>query len=149
MKLLGGVELVVDGRAIDPAQAYTYKGTMFSGVPNLVGVFGYTNTSWTLKADLASAWVCRLLRHMQRHGHAQCVARIDDAERAGTPWIDLTSGYVQRAVGRLPRQGAHAPWRLHQSYLRDIAVLRYGRIDDGVLRFDARPDEAAPVRAAA
>ena len=149
MKLLGGVELVVDGRRVDPAQAYSYKGTMFSGVPNLVGVFGYTNTSWTLKADLASEWVCRLLRHMQRHGHVQCVARIDDAQKIEAPWIDLTSGYVQRALARLPKQGAHAPWRLSQSYLRDIAVLRYGRIDDGVLQFDAAREVPATLGATA
>jgi cation diffusion facilitator CzcD-associated flavoprotein CzcO len=146
MKLLGGAELTVDGRVVDPATAYSYKGTMLSGVPNLAGVFGYTNTSWTLKADLAAEWVCRLLRHMRRRGHRQCVAHIDASERCERPWVDLTSGYVQRAIPRLPKQGAHPPWRLSQSYLRDIAVLRYGRIDDGVLQFDA-PREPAPAAA--
>ena len=149
MKLLGGVELVVDGCLVDPAKAYSYKGTMFSGVPNLVGVFGYTNTSWTLKADLASEWVCRLLGHMRRHGHVRCVPQIDPGQMVETPWIDLSSGYVKRAVARLPKQGARSPWRLNQSYLRDIVALRFGRIDDGVLRFDAVGQAASTEKLAA
>jgi len=145
MRLFGGVELVVDGRAVDLATTYSYKGTMLSGIPNLAGIFGYTNASWTLKADLSSAWVCRVLNHMRRRGHAQCVPCIDESDMVEMPWVDFSSGYVRRALASLPRQGASAPWRLNQNYLIDIGVLRFGRIDDGVLRFAAKAEAVVQV----
>jgi cyclohexanone monooxygenase len=139
---LGSMALHVDGRPVDLSQTISYKAQMLSGVPNLVYTFGYTNASWTLKADLTAAWTCRLLRHMDRHGYAVAtpVAKGNIEPR---PFLDLSSGYVQRASAELPKQGSHGPWRITQDYLRDLLTLRFGRIADGTLRFDRAPAPAA------
>lgn len=136
LQLFGGATLVVDGKVIDPSRAMSYKGMMLSGMPNCALAFGYTNASWTLKADLTAAWVCRLLRHMDARGQAIAVAR-RDPEVAEAPFLDFSSGYVERARHILPKQGARKPWRVYQNYLRDLLTIRYGRVDDGVLRFGA------------
>jgi cyclohexanone monooxygenase len=136
LKLFGGATLVVDGRVIDPSRAMSYKGMMLSGVPNCALAFGYTNASWTLKADLTAAWVCRLLRYMDARGQAIAVAQRDPSV-AEAPFLDFSSGYVERARHLLPKQGARKPWQVYQNYLRDLLTLRLGRIDDGVLRFGA------------
>jgi cation diffusion facilitator CzcD-associated flavoprotein CzcO len=141
--VLGGVRLSVDGEAVDPAERLSYKGMMLSGVPNLAIAFGYTNASWTLKADLTHEYVCRLLAHMDRHGFAQCTPENDDPSIAREPFIDFSSGYVQRAIDKFPKQGSRAPWRLYQNYALDILALRYGQIDDGAMRFSRRPAETA------
>jgi len=134
LQVLSGLQIRVDGQSVDPAATITYKGMMYSEVPNLASCFGYTNASWTLKSDLTCEYVCRLLNHMTRHGHRQCTPRRGDA---GTeqPWIDFSSGYFQRSLHLFPKQGARTPWRLHQNYLRDILLLRYGKLQDGVLEF--------------
>jgi cation diffusion facilitator CzcD-associated flavoprotein CzcO len=137
MLVLGGVELSVDGREIAIAETYSYKGMMLSGVPNLALAFGYTNASWTLKADLTATFVCRLLNHMQRVGARQCLPCADDAPMAVAPWVDFSSGYFQRALDQLPKQGSKKPWKLNQNYLADLVTLRYGAVDDGVMRFSA------------
>ncbi len=133
----GGVQLSVDGKAVDAAQALQYKGLMLSDVPNFAATFGYTNASWTLKADLSAEYVCRLLNYMRKRGHAQCMPHNDDPTLATLPWMDFSSGYLQRSLDQFPKQGTRDPWRLHQNYLRDIRLLRFGRIDDGTLRFAA------------
>jgi cation diffusion facilitator CzcD-associated flavoprotein CzcO len=133
LRLLGGMELLVDGTPVALGQALTYRGTMLSDVPNLALATGYTNATWTLKCELTARWVCRLLAYMARHGIARCTPRRPPREMRESPAIELTSGYVQRALGRLPRQGPRPPWRLHQSYFRDAFHLRWSRIDDGVL----------------
>lgn len=130
----GGIEFDVDGRRFEPGGAVSYKGMMAAGVPNLVSTFGYTNASWTLKSDLVAAYVCRLLNHMQRHGYARCVP-VADAQMPTEPWVDFSSGYLQRSIAQFPRQGVRPPWKLNQNYLKDIALLRFGRVDDGVLQF--------------
>jgi monooxygenase len=135
LQMFGGMRLTVDGRRIDPAHTLTYKGLMFSGVPNFASCFGYTNASWTLKADLSSQYVCRLLNQLQRTGFAYCVPRNNDPSVTAQPWVDFSSGYFQRAAHLLPKQGAQLPWKLHQNYLRDILLLRHGKLDDGVLAF--------------
>ena len=129
---LGKVALSLDGRPIEPSQAMTYKGMMLSDVPNLMLVFGYTNASWTLKADLSSAWLVRLLKRMDRAGARVAVARRDPGV-ADLPFLDFTSGYVQRALPVLPKQGTRPPWRLYQNYWLDLLTLRFGRIEDGTL----------------
>ncbi|WBB80762.1 NAD(P)/FAD-dependent oxidoreductase [Micromonospora sp. WMMD882] len=129
---LGGLTLTVDGEPVDPAGTVAYKGMMLSGVPNLALTLGYTNASWTLKADLVAGYVCRLLRHMDRHGHRACTPLAPDTTDL-RPIIDLTSGYVRRSVDALPRQGPVPPWRLHQNYLRDRWLLRHGPVDDAVV----------------
>jgi monooxygenase len=132
VRILGGAELVVDGQPVDPATTMAYKAMMFSDLPNLALSFGYTNASWTLKADLTSEYVCRLLNHMDRHRYRICVPRRDPSVEE-EPFLDFSSGYVQRAISTLPRQGDRAPWKLYQNYVLDRALIKRGKIDDGVL----------------
>jgi monooxygenase len=141
---IGGVELSVDGEPVDPPQRMTYKGMMLSGVPNMAFTVGYTNASWTLKADLTSEYVCRLLRHMDAHGHRRCVPEADPSV-GEQPFSSFTSGYVLRSLDQLPKQGTKKPWKLRQNYLFDIRTIRRGPIDDGAMRFDS--SEAGTVAA--
>jgi cation diffusion facilitator CzcD-associated flavoprotein CzcO len=136
VQMMGGAEVTVDGEPLVLGQAVTYKSVMLDGVPNATLVFGYTNASWTLKADLACEYTCRLLNHMRTRGYTQVVAHASDADRGTGSVLDaLDSGYVRRARGLLPRQGTSPPWKVRNDYLRDVPVLRYGPIDDGVLQF--------------
>jgi monooxygenase len=132
---LGGMQLSVDGRSVNPADTLSYKGSMYSGIPNLASAFGYTNASWTLKAELTCDYVCRLINYMDRTGSKVCVPQNDDPTVELEPWLNLNSGYIQRVADKLPKQGSKLPWKLHQNYVRDILNLRHGKIDDGVLRF--------------
>jgi cyclohexanone monooxygenase len=134
LSVLGGAAIRVDGQHYAPNQAMAYKGMMLSDMPNSVMSFGYTNASWTLKADLTAAWVCRLLNYMDRKGQAIAVARRDPGVEA-QPFLSFTSGYVQRAKALLPHQGARRPWQVYQNYLQDMLTIRFGRIADGVMRF--------------
>jgi len=140
MILLGGVEVVVDGARVDLFRSMSYKGMMFSGVPNLAAAFGYTNASWTLKADLTSGYVCRLLQYMDCRGVQICTPTKTE-EVAEMPFLDFSSGYVQRASDVLPRQGTTKPWKLHQNYVRDLVTVRYGRVDDGTMVFARKQRE--------
>jgi monooxygenase len=135
LRLFGGIGLEVDGAAVDPARLLVYKGMMCSDVPNLAFAVGYTNASWTLKADLTSEYVCRLLRYMDAKGYAACVPRRTDPDLAELPLIDFSSGYVQRAAPHMPRQGARRPWRLYQNYALDLIALRYLGLDDRAMQF--------------
>jgi monooxygenase len=135
---LGGLQLTVDGRDIQLPETMAYKGTMLSGVPNFALTIGYTNASWTLKADLVSDYVCRLLRYMDRHGYDVCVPVKDDPAVAERPLLDFAAGYILRSMHEFPKSGSRAPWRLGMSYLNDVVTFRHGRIDDGVLRFSRR-----------
>ena len=132
---LGGMELAVDGEEVAIPETVGYKGMMLSDVPNLAFAVGYTNASWTLKADLTCEYVCRLLNHMGEHGYRQVTPRNDDPELGREPFIDFNSGYVLRAIDRFPKQGTRVPWRLHQNYFRDIVALRRGELEDGALEF--------------
>ncbi len=148
---LGGIELTVDGEELDVPRKMTYKGMMLSGVPNMAFTVGYTNASWTLKADLTSEYVCRLLNHMDAHGYERCVAEVDPSV-SEQPLLDFTSGYVQRSLDHFPKQGSKEPWKLRQNYVFDIRTIRRGAIDDGAMRFSAgapreRPAEALSTRA--
>jgi cation diffusion facilitator CzcD-associated flavoprotein CzcO len=137
MVAFGDIELTVDGEQVKPHDLTVYKGMMFSDVPNLAWCVGYTNNSWTLRADLTSQYVCRLLNHMDRHGFTQCAPHVvaGSAGAGERPLLDLTSGYIQRAAANLPHQGNKAPWLYRQNYLRDLATMRLGKVDDGVMRF--------------
>jgi cation diffusion facilitator CzcD-associated flavoprotein CzcO len=135
LKVLNGVALTVDGRKVDPGQTLSYKGMMYEGVPNLASAFGYTNASWTLKCDLTCEYVCRLLNQMARTGARQVTPRNADPGIERQPWLDFSSGYVQRAMEKFPKQGTKAPWKLHQNYALDLMSLRYAKLDDGVLEF--------------
>lgn len=132
---LGGVTFSVDGQPWEPGRSITYKGMMFKDVPNLAQATGYTNASWTLKCDLTSLYVCRLINHMDRHGYRFCTPHNDDPDLAELPFVDFSSGYIQRAIDKFPKQGSKAPWKLYQNYARDIVSLRFGTVEDGVMRF--------------
>jgi hypothetical protein len=146
MQVFNGIAFTVDGAAIDPAKTFSYKGMMYSDMPNMASSFGYTNASWTLKCDLTCEYVTRLLNHMDRTGLRQCTPRNTDPDLGEEPWLDFSSGYVQRAIDRFPKQGAKKPWKQHQNYAMDLMALRYGGIDDGVMRFT---NPAPPVAKAA
>jgi cyclohexanone monooxygenase len=137
LNVLGGIAISVDGSAFNPNQAMCYKGMMLSDLPNCAMTFGYTNASWTLKADLTGAYVCRLLHYMDRHGKAIAVARrAPDVQPQA--FLSFTSGYVQRAQDLLPKQGSRRPWQVYQNYLQDLVTIRFGRVADGVMRFGAK-----------
>lgn len=139
MRLMSGVEMVVDGVPVDLSERMTYKGMMLSDVPNSALAIGYTNASWTLKCELIHRYVCRLLNYMDEHGYVQATPRHTDPSVTPEPVIDFTSGYVQRALPRLPSQGSRPPWKLYQNYLLDMLTFRFGRLDDGAMTF-RRPE---------
>ncbi len=145
---MGGIALTIDGQATEINKAVTYKGTMLTGIPNLSFVFGYTNASWTLKADLICAYICRLLNYMDKQGFRQVTPHLNDPEVEDLPLLDLSSGYVLRALDRFPRQGSKLPWRLYQNYLFDMLLIRFGAIKDEALEFK-RADSHANVGEAA
>jgi monooxygenase len=147
LQVLNGLALSVDGVAIVPGKALSYKGMMYSDVPNLASSFGYTNASWTLKCDLTCEYVCRLLNRMARTGMRQCTPRNNDPSIGEEPWLDFSSGYVQRSIAMFPKQGNKAPWKLHQNYARDLMNLRFATVDDGVMQF-SNPAPAESRRAA-
>ena len=135
LKLFSGMQLVVDGAPVELPKTLVYKGMMFSDVPNFAYAVGYTNASWTLKCDLTAEYVCRLLNHMDQHGYDVCTPRVRDANIEDEPVIDFNSGYVLRGLDSLPRQGSKTPWRLHQNYVKDLRMMRYGRVEDGTMEF--------------
>jgi monooxygenase len=143
LQVFGGVKLSVDGHDVALPEAMAYKSMMLSGVPNYAFTVGYTNASWTLKADLVSEYVCRLLAHMDQHGYAQCTPTNDDPSIVEAPLLDFTAGYVQRSVHLFPKQGSRAPWRLGMNYAQDLVTLRHGRVDDGAMRFSSPQPGAA------
>ena len=150
MVALGKIKLTVDGEPVDPHDTFVYKGMMLSGVPNLAWCIGYTNNSWTLRSDLTSQYVCRLLNHLDSTGTSICVPEIDPAEydAPSRPVVDLSSGYIRRAANILPRQGSYGPWRLRQNYPRDYLSLRYSTLEDGSMHFRPKqePVPAGPHR---
>lgn len=138
VQLMGGASLRVDGKWVDLGNTVAYKGMMYSDVPNLASIFGYTNASWTLKAELIAQYVCRLINHMNAHEVDTCVPRLRDGEHGELPAIGLTSGYLQRATDMLPKQGRRKPWVFYQNYLRDLRLMRWGSVDDDAMRFERR-----------
>jgi monooxygenase len=141
--MMGGIDLVVDGRPVDVSETVAYKGMMLSGVPNFAFAVGYTNASWTLKVDLVSDYVCRLLRYMGEQGYRQVAPQRPGPSDELRPLIDLTSGYVQRSIEQLPKQADRAPWQLHQNYRRDVALFRRGDLDDEGVEFTRAPATAS------
>jgi len=153
MLALGAVQLVIDGTPINPGREFIYKGTMLSNIPNFAFCIGYTNAAWTLRADLASTYVCRVLNHMDRHGYRTCRPTCESALLEARPLLGLTSGYVMRSAADLPKSATRAPWLIRQNYIRDMLTMKVGRLEDGVLTFSktaalTRADIAEEVRAA-
>ncbi|OBI53675.1 FAD-containing monooxygenase EthA [Mycobacterium kyorinense] len=143
MQLLGGVQPSRNGKPIDLTSLMTYKGLMFSGIPNFAITFGYTNASWTLKADLVSEFVCRLLNYMDAKGFDTVEPQHPGAGVDELPFMDFTPGYFRRSMHLLPKSGSQAPWRLKQNYLLDMRLIRYGRVDEKALRFTKHPASVA------
>ncbi len=144
--VLGEMQFSVDGAPVDFGKTWSYKGMMYSGVPNLVSTFGYINASWTLRADLTCEYVCRLVNHMTETRTRQATPRLREMDRnmPARPWIDdFSSGYMQRMMDRFPKQGDHEPWINPQNYTRDKQMIRYGALEDGALIFDNRAQDAA------
>jgi monooxygenase len=147
MVAFGDVEISVDGHHVDPAKTLNYKGTMFSGIPNLAATIGYTNASWTLKAELTCDYICRVLNYMDKKAYRVCVPQNDDPSITNEPWLNLSSGYIQRAADRMPKQGSKTPWKLHQNYVRDIMNLKFSSVNDGVLRYTSCSTELSALLA--
>jgi cation diffusion facilitator CzcD-associated flavoprotein CzcO len=139
---LGGIAVSVDGQATDLSKAMTYKGMMLSDVPNFAFTLGYTNASWTLKADLTAEYICRLLAHMDAHGYRRCVPRVTDPSIVEEPLMPLMAGYVLRSVDQLPKQGSKEPWKLRMNYPIDLRALRFGSIEDGAMQFSSPAPQA-------
>jgi cation diffusion facilitator CzcD-associated flavoprotein CzcO len=138
MVILGEVDLVVDGEAIDPTQIFIYKGFAYSGIPNLCTAGGYVNASWTLRVDLIAHYVCRLLNHMESVGARQCTPRLRPSDHDMDPRRLLegfTPGYIDRVMDQFPKQGDREPWLNSQDYFVDRARLLESPIDDGVMEF--------------
>lgn len=135
LNVFGGAQLSLDGEPVVSGDLVTYKGMMFGGVPNLAVTTGYTNSSWTLKADLVSEYIGRLMSYMDERQYVECVPELDDPAMGRENAINFTSGYVQRASHFLPKQGDRWPWKLAQNYALDIRQLRFGKLNDGVMRF--------------
>lgn len=135
LQALGGMSLRVDSEKIDIGSTVNYKGMTLSNVPNFAWTVGYTNASWTLKADLTAHYVCRLLNHMEKHGYQTCVPVRDPEDEETESILDLASGYILRSKHVIPKQGKKQPWKNHQNYLSDLLHLKFERVDDGVMQF--------------
>ncbi len=135
LKFAGGINFIVDDQQLDPSKLISYKGSMFSNVPNFVGIVGYTNASWTLKSDLVGRYVCRLLNYMDKHDKTHCVPRLKNPKMETISAIDFSSSYVLRALDYLPKQGAKFPWKLDQNYLKDTYSLKYSNLEDQFIEF--------------
>ena len=145
VQLLGGVQVTVDGKQFQPKQHMTYKGVLVQDVPNAAIIIGYTNASWTLKADIASEYICRVLKHMDANGYGQMVPQDDGDNMVENETVmgGLNSGYVKRAVDQLPKQGRKSPWKVLQDYVRDVPMLRFSPIEDGALKFTGKVERPA------
>ncbi|ASP38964.1 FAD-containing monooxygenase EthA [Bacterioplanes sanyensis] len=149
IQMLGGMEVFVDGNAFEPNSSMSYRGVMFENLPNMAMVFGYTNASWTLKADLISRYVCRLLRHMDHKGVRQVVPQVASGDIQRSPFIDMQSGYIARVKDQLPKQGSRRPWKLYQNYFLDMLLLKFANMDDPSLHYSSprTKDELEPSQA--
>jgi monooxygenase len=149
LQALGGTTLSVDGRKVRLSDTLAYRGMMLSGVPNFALTIGYTNASWTLKADLTAEYICRLLDHMRARGYRECVP-VEGPGVQRRPLIDLNSSYVQRSIQDFPSQGSQRPWKVRQNYTLDRHDLRSSELEDGVMQFSrgaVTADAPVPVTA--
>lgn len=146
--MIGGIGVTVDGEEVDVSTRMAYKGMMLEGVPNFAFAIGYTNASWTLKADLTGEYVARLLTTMDELGQRQCTPVNRDPSVTQAPLLDFAAGYVQRSADHLPRAGSKAPWRVRMNYAYDVVALRFGKIDDGTMEFSSPARDEAPTLAA-
>lgn len=148
LQFLGGMSVSVDGKAIDPQAHFSYRGAMISDIPNMTNVFGYTNASWTLRADLISEYMCRILNLLEHDTYVEA-RPVPQGVSVGADFVDFSSGYFQRALHKFPKQGTAAPWIITQNYARDIFLMRHGTIEDGSLIFRRAHETVAEVAALA
>jgi monooxygenase len=147
LEVLGGIGVSVDGKPVDFSKTLSYKGVMLSDVPNLASVFGYINASWTLKADLICSYVARLIKYMDKNGYAQVTPRHPEPSMPTAGFVEhFSSGYMQRSISKLPKQGAKAPWRVKQNYFADMMHLKYAGIPNAALEFSKLTNAGAPKR---
>lgn len=146
LQFMNGVEVSVDGRAVNGGELLNYKGVMVSNVPNLAITFGYTNASWTLKADITSEYVCRLLNHMDAKGYTHAVPYLRAMPNETEPFVDFSSGYFQRVMHEFPRQHTEAPWRINHNYMLDRKILLKDPVVDGVMAFGTAADASTERR---
>lgn len=144
LQFIGGAEVTVDGEKQNMHDLLNYRGAMVSNIPNMTAVFGYTNASWTLRADLTSEYMCKVLNHLERENYVEARPVADGVE-AASDFLDFSSGYVQRAMERFPQQGKDAPWLITQNYARDIFLMRHGKLEDGALIFRRAHESVAEV----
>lgn len=135
LQILGNATLSVDEQPYDISQAVAYRSLMFRDLPNAAMIFGYTNSSWTLKADLGAEYICRLFAYMDKKGMRQVTPRLHDKNMGTRPFLDFDAGYVQRALSKFPKQGTKMPWKIKQNYLFDIFMLKTSKFNDGTLEF--------------
>lgn len=133
--VVSNFDLEVDGKLVDFSKTVSYKGCLFSDIPNMNLAFGYTNASWTLKCDMVSQYICRLINYMDKNGYTQCCPRQNDPNLKLEPYFDFTPGYILRVLDRLPKTGSKAPWRVEQSYYYDKDIFEKSALDDGVIEF--------------
>ncbi|MFT6942064.1 MAG: monooxygenase [Nitriliruptoraceae bacterium] len=143
IKMLGGITVEVDGEQVHQSDKMTYRGIMFSDIPNFAMIFGYVNVSWTRKVDIAAQWLVRVLHEMDRRGADTVVATGGEEFATDDPFTEMSSGYMQRASGMFPMQGSEAPWRNQSNVLLDTVRLRLRSLDDGFLRFTSGPPDGA------
>jgi len=129
------MKVTVDGDEYVPSQKMVYKGMMLSGVPNFAFTVGYTNASWTLKADITSAYICRLLNHMRSKKYSICRPVLDSSVEVDDSLMGLSSGYVTRAQELMPKQGKDAPWKLNNNYIKDQIQLSLTSLEDSCMHF--------------
>lgn len=139
LQFMSDLSVAVDGEAVHFPDTMTYKGMMFSGVPNLAITMGYTNASWTLKSDLICGYLSRILKHMDKHGYSRAMPVLGSEPLPEDDYLDLTSGYVKRAMSQFPKQSTVKPWRLYQNYVLDYLALKWGSIEDSAMQFARRP----------
>ena len=138
LNFFGNAEIMVDNRLVKSGDLLNYKGMMFSGIPNMLSSFGYTNASWTLRCDLTSAYLCRLLKYMDKKNYDEVTPTVDADNIELDPLLDFSSGYITRKYDELPKQGKQDPWRMYQNYIKDIFLVKYGSVADDGLVFHRR-----------
>lgn len=148
VQILGKIQVSVDGKPFKPGQSMSYRGVMFENLPNMAMIFGYTNASWTLKADLISNWICRLLNHMDKRGVRQVTPRNHNPAVQRLPFIDMQSGYIARVRDQIPQQGDTRPWKLYQNYFLDMTLLKMTGMDDPALEYSNPVVSARPAQEA-
>lgn len=135
IRLFGGAKMLIDGKVLNTADTHLYRGAMLSGVPNFVIAVGYTNAPWTLKVDLVSHFVTRLLNHMEARNYKTCVAEFDNTTFKSERMFDFDAGYILRGKDIIPSQGSKRPWKVYEDYIKDFFLIKRGNLTDGYLKY--------------